>query len=88
MKNKVTLREIHKDNKAVNRNLQRLANIMLIGLFGRMAEKAKEANDSVGKKMARTGLLLVVISETVLMIADFIDYRKEKIEKRVEEDYE
>ena len=46
MKNKVTLKEIHKDNKAINRNLQRIANIMLIGLLGRMAEKAKEANDS------------------------------------------
>ena len=27
MTNKVTLRDIHKDNKAINRNLQRLANI-------------------------------------------------------------
>ena len=34
MTNKVTLRDIHKDNKAINRNLQRLANIELIRLLG------------------------------------------------------
>ena len=32
MTNKALLREIHRDNKAINRNLQRLANI---GLFGK-----------------------------------------------------
>lgn len=37
MTNKVTLRDIHKDNKAINRNLQRLANIELIRLLGRTA---------------------------------------------------
>ena len=35
MTNKVTLRDIHKDNKAINRNLQRLANIELIRLLGK-----------------------------------------------------
>lgn len=32
MTNKAILREIHRDNKAINRNLQRLANIGLIGM--------------------------------------------------------
>ena len=46
MTNKVTLRDIHKDNKAINRNLQRLANIELIRLLGKSAEEAKKTNDS------------------------------------------
>lgn len=81
MTNKVTLRDIHKDNKAINRNLQRLANIELIRLLGKSAEEAKKTDDSVGKTLAKTGLILVAMSEIVLMIADIIDYREEKIEQ-------
>ena len=38
MTNKTILREIHRENKSINRNLQRLANIGLIGLLGKSAE--------------------------------------------------
>lgn len=61
MTNKTILREIHRENKSINRNLQRLA---------------------------KTGLILVAVSEIVLMIADIIDYREEKIEQQLEEDDE
>lgn len=81
-------REIHRENKSINRNLQRLANIGLIGLLGKSAEVAKKTDDSVGKTLAKTGLILVVVSEIVLMIADIIDYREEKIEQQLEEDDE
>ena len=86
MSSKSMLREIHRDNKAINRNLQRLANIGLIGLLGMSAESAKKTNDSVGKTLAKVGLLLVAVSAIVLLIADFIDYRQEKIEQQLEED--
>lgn len=85
MTNKVTLRDIYKDNKAINRNLQRLANIELIRLLGKSAEEAKKTDDPVGKTLAKTGLILVAVSEIVLMIADIIDYREEKIEQQLEE---
>ncbi len=88
MTNKTILREIHRENKSINRNLQRLANIGLIGLLGKSAEKAKKTDDSVEKTLAKTGLILVVVSEIVLMIADIIDYREEKIEHQLEEDDE
>lgn len=88
MTNKTILREIHKENKSINRNLQRLANIGLIGLFGKSAEEAKKTDDYVGKTLAKTGLILVAVSEIVLMIADIIDYREEKIEQQLEEDDE
>ena len=88
MTNKTILREIHRENKSINRNLQRLANIELIGLLGKSAEAAKKTDDLVGKTLAKTGLILVVVSEIVLMIADIIDYREEKIEHQLEEDDE
>ena len=85
MTNKVTLRDIHKDNTAINRNLQRLANIELIRLLGKSAEEAKKTNDTVGKSLARAGLILIAASEMVLLIGDIVDYRNEKIEQELEE---
>ena len=85
MTNKVILRDSHKDNKAINRNLQRLANIELIRLLGKSAEEAKKTNDTVGKSLARAGLILIAASEMVLLIGDIVDYRNEKIEQELEE---
>ena len=85
MINKTILREIHKENKSINRNLQRLANIGLIGLLGKSAEAAKKTDDSVEKTLGKTGLILVAVSEIVLMITDIIDYREAKIEQQLEE---
>ena len=75
----------NKDNKAINRNLQRLANIELIRLLGKSAEEAKKTNDTVGKSLARAGLILIAASEMVLLIGDIVDYRNEKIEQELEE---
>ena len=88
MTNKTILREIHRENKSVNRNLQRLANIGLIGLLGKSAEAAKKTDDHVGKTLAKTGLILVAVSEILLMIAHINDYREAKIEHKLEEDDE
>lgn len=85
MTNKKILREIHRKNKSINRNLQQLANIGLISLLGKSAEAAKKTDDSVGKTLAKTGLILVAVSEIVLMITDIIDYREEKIEQQLED---
>ena len=85
MTNKVTLRDIHKDNKAINRNLQRLANIELLRLRGKSAVSDKKTNDTVGKSLARAGLILIAASEMVLLIGDIVDYRNEKIEQELEE---
>lgn len=88
MTNEAILRKIHRDNKFINRNLQRLANIGLIGLLGKGAEVAKKTDDSVGKTLVKTGLILVAVSEIVLWIEDIVDYRQEKIERQLDEDYE
>ena len=86
MTNTALLREIHRDNKAINRNLQRLANIGLIGLLWKSAEEAKRTDDSAGKTLAKMGLLLVAVSEAILLVSDLSDYRKEKIERELEGD--
>lgn len=88
MTNTALLREIHRENKAINRNLQRLANIGLIGLLWKVAEEAKKAGDSAGKTLAKAGLLLVAVSEVILLVSDLIDYGKEKIEQEIEDDDE
>ena len=51
MKNKEILRKIYYENRAINRNIQRLANISLIGLLARSAKEAKESDDEQGKKV-------------------------------------
>ncbi len=65
--------------------MQRLANIELIRLLGKSAEEAKKTNDTVGKSLARAGLILIAASEKVLLIGDIVDYRNEKIEQELEE---
>ena len=57
MKNKEILRKIYYENRAINRNIQRLANISLIGLLARSAKKVKESDDEQGKNLAKAGLL-------------------------------
>ena len=51
------------------------------GRLGKSAEEGKKTDDSVGRTLAKTGLILGAVSEIVLMIADIIDYREEKIEQ-------
>lgn len=77
MTDKALLREIRRENKAINRNLQRLANIGLIGLLWKVAGEAKKAGDSAGKTLAKMGLLLVAVSELIRLVSDLSDYRKE-----------
>ena len=79
MTNEAILREIHKDNRSINRNLQRLVNIGLIGLLGKSAQEAKKTDDSVEKTLVKIGLLIVAVLEIALLIVDIIDFRKERI---------
>ncbi len=79
MTNEAILREIHKDNRSINRNLQRLVNIGLIGLLGKSAQEAKKTDDSVEKTLVKIGLLFVAVLEIALLIVDIIDFRKERI---------
>lgn len=85
MKNKEMLRKIYYENKAMNRNMQRLVNIGLLGILGRAAKEAKESDDAKGKNLVKAGLVLVAITQGLLMISDILDYCKKRMEVRLEE---
>lgn len=85
MTNRDLLKEIRNENKAINRNIQRLINIGLLGLFRKTGRAAKEKDDKTGRLLSKAGLLLITIDEVLLFVSDVIDYRKSKIEDRLEE---
>lgn len=85
MTNRELLKEIHRENKAMNRNLLRLINIGMIGMLGKMGHEAKESNDTVGRTLAKTGLLMVAVSESLLAVSEIVDMRKAKIKDRLED---
>lgn len=78
MENRDLLEKIHRDNKAINRNIQSLINIGLIGLMGKIGQEARKSDDKAGKAIARIGLFIIMISEILLFVGDIVDYRKEK----------
>lgn len=69
------LKEIHKENKSMNRNIQVLVYIGLIGLLGNLVNKAKKDNDNTGKLLAKIGLFLVAVYQVLLFICDVIDFK-------------
>ena len=85
MKNKEMLRKIYYENKAMNRNMQRLVNIGLLGILGRAAKEAKESDDAKEKNLVKAGLVLIAITQGLLMISDILDYRKNRMEAQLEE---
>lgn len=85
MTNRDLLKEIHNGNKAINRNIQRLINIGLIGVFGKAGQEAKENNDETGRLLSKAGLLLIAINEVLLLIVDVIDYKKSRVEDKLDE---
>ena len=88
MKNKEMLRKIYYENKAMNRNMQRLVNIGLLGILGilgRAAKEAKESDDAKEKNLVKAGLVFIAITQGLLMISDILDYRKNRMEAQLEE---
>lgn len=85
MRNKEMLRKIYYENKAMNRNMQRLVNIGLLGILGRAAKEAKESDDAKEKNLVRVGLVLIAIMQGLLMISDILDYHKNRMEAQLEE---
>ena len=55
MTNKELLKKIHNDNKEINKNLQRLLDIGLFGLFNKMLRDAKEENDETIMLLSKFG---------------------------------
>lgn len=71
MKNKDMLRKIYYENREINRNIQRLANIGLIVLLAKLAKEAKASGDEQGKNLAKVGMILAGISEALILVSSF-----------------
>ena len=84
MKNKEMLRKIYYENKAINRNMQRLVNIGLIGILGGIAKEAKASDDPKAKILVKAGMVMIAITEGLLLFSDILDYRQSKIDERKE----
>lgn len=85
MTNTDLLKEIRNEDKAINRNIRRLINIGLLGLLGKAGQEAKEKDDETGRLLSKVGLLLIAINEVLLFVSDVIDYRKSRVEERLDE---
>ena len=88
MTNKELLKKIHNDNKEINKNLQRLLDIGLFGLFNKMLRDAKEENDETIMLLSKLGLLLIAIREILLLICDITDYKKAREEDEIKDSEE
>lgn len=84
MKNKEMLRKIYYENKAINRNMQRLVNIGLIGILSGAAKEAKASGDPKEKSLVKAGMVMIAITEGLLLFSDILDYRKNRIEEKLE----
>ena len=78
------LRKIYYENKAINKNMQRLVNVGLIGILSGAAKEAKASDDPKAKILVKAGMAMIAITEGLLMISDILDYRKSRIEEKLE----
>lgn len=77
MKNKEILKDIYKENKAINRNMERVINIGFALMFTRFMQTADEKGDKREKILARGGLVLVAVLNLLTLIGNWMDYKKE-----------
>lgn len=80
MTNRELLREIYKESKVINRNIQRVANVGLLGIFERVAKEAEKNDDEDGKFIVKVGASLIVVTEIFLLLRDIMDHQKFKME--------
>lgn len=80
---KKLLNDIYYEQKATNRQLQRLSNIALIGILMWLSKNAKDKGDELGKKLSKAGLTLAIVAEGVLMVSDIWDYWSKNISKQL-----
>lgn len=80
---KKILNDIYYEQKSTNRQLQRLSNIVLIGILTYLSKNAKDKDDEQGKRLCKVGLILATVAEGILMLVDIMDYRSRKISKQL-----
>lgn len=83
MMNQRLLNNIYDESKAVNRNLQRLCNIGLIGLILNISREAVVNDDEELKGLCRVAMAIVGAIQLLIALAEVVEFWKRK--KRAEE---
>lgn len=66
------LSRIYAEQKATNRSLHRIANILLMGLFAVLGNNAKSRGDEQRTKLCRLGVGLTGVSQFLLIASDIV----------------
>ena len=66
------LNRIYAEQKATNRSLHRIANILLMGVFAGLGNNAKARGDEQGKKLCHIGVGLTAASQFLLIASDIV----------------
>ena len=83
MKNTKLLKKIYYQDKAINRNLQRLINIGLMGWLAKTMKKYKDNEQEIlPLKIAE---MLVYFMDLLLIIVDLIERKEEEMEDESDE---
>lgn len=83
MKTKKLLNEIYYEQKATNRNLQKLMNIALMGILAKITKDAKEKGNESGFRLCKVGLILVVAAEMLMVVSEILDFRAKRDEQKL-----
>lgn len=83
MKTDKLLNEIYYEQKANNRHVQRLTNVVLMGMLAMSAKDAKEMDNESGLKLCKLGLGFAMATEVLMVVEGIVDFTKKR--KRWEE---
>ena len=85
MKNEKILKDIYDENRAINRNLQRLTSIGLIAVLSNTIKEAKEKGDNTIVRLGRTALFALALAQFLLLISDVTTLQRKRNEEQVDE---
>lgn len=70
--------KIYFEQKAINRSLQRINNIIIMAIFAGFGKNAKLCDDEKGKKLCKIGIALTAVVQGLLFITEVIEVIKQK----------
>lgn len=88
MKNEKILKDIYDENRAINRNLQRLTSIGLIAVLSNTIKETKEKGDNTIVRLGRTALFALALAQFLLLISDVSTLQRKRNEEQVDENEE
>lgn len=80
------LKKVYTEQKMMNKNLQRITNLILMILFTMVGKEAAARDDETGKRLCRIGVGLTAVTHALLIVSDIADLVKSQKEEVFEED--